>query len=460
MARRLALGLAFLLALLVLVVALAFGLAQTTAGKRLIASQLESMLSAPGREAQVEGLKGVLPFEIRLARLTLSDRQGVWLEAEHARFAWSPAELLRGRLAIEDFSVGQVEVARLPESPEQQQPEEPFRLPELPRWMPAVSVQHLGIGRLDLAQPVLGEAASFTLAGKLAAAEQARNAALELELHRVDEPTARAAVQAIVGFDPASLQLTARAEEEGGLLALVTGWPEAKALAAHLSGSGPLDAWSGQLEIDARGLGQVHAALGVETLSRLRLNGTIEAAPGALSDDLAALVGKRLEVGLVAVRQGPQQLAIESLQIGAAAAALTGRAKLDLEAKHIDGHVNLAIADLAPLGALASTPLAGAAHLVLDAKGALLQPEGRLELDLSGPRVGEIGAGQADAAVDFALLAPFTSALAAFEVSAEGNVVGLQPGPGVPLPPQDLTWRLDAQAPPGEPVAIQRLALN
>ena len=74
---------------------------------------------------------------------------------------------------------------------------------------------------------------------------------LALDAERVDQPTARAKLDARLGLDPAALELTLDAAETGGLLARLTGRPEAGDFTLRLSGSGPLDAWTGDLKLDA-----------------------------------------------------------------------------------------------------------------------------------------------------------------------------------------------------------------
>ena len=84
MLRKLAIILGVLLGLAVLLVAGAFGLAQTRFGQDRLAALIARQLGTPEQPAEVEGLSGFLPFDMRLALLRLRDPQGVWLEVEDA----------------------------------------------------------------------------------------------------------------------------------------------------------------------------------------------------------------------------------------------------------------------------------------------------------------------------------------------------------------------------------------
>jgi autotransporter translocation and assembly factor TamB len=92
-----------LLALVLLILAAlagAFGLLQTGWGKREIASLARGALSGEGKTAEITGIEGFLPFDMRIDRVRLGDPQGHWLEVDGARFHLVPSALLhrlRGR---------------------------------------------------------------------------------------------------------------------------------------------------------------------------------------------------------------------------------------------------------------------------------------------------------------------------------------------------------------------------
>ena len=167
MIRRIGLALLAALALIVLLIAAIFGLAQTGYGKRLIASQLGAMLTTPDLAVAITGLEGLVPVDMRIGRITAADGEGVWLEVDDLQLAWSPGALLGGRIRIDRMSAARIDVQRLPPSAPSTEPPEPIRMPELPGWLPPTTVQQLSVAQIDLGQDVLGAPASFALTGSL-----------------------------------------------------------------------------------------------------------------------------------------------------------------------------------------------------------------------------------------------------------------------------------------------------
>ncbi|HEX5795895.1 MAG TPA: hypothetical protein VFY19_08640, partial [Geminicoccaceae bacterium] len=462
MARRVGLALGVALGLILLALVAGYGLAQTTGGKRFISAQLERALAGPERSVEAAGLEGRVPFDMRLARLTFADDEGVWLEVEGVRLDLAPAALLRGRLVVEEVSAELIRVLRPPPATPDEADDEPFRLPELPDSVPPLVVERLAVERIELAPAVLGEPAAFTLAGRLASGEDGGSAVLALSAERVDRPTARAALDARLDLDPAALELALSVEETGGLLAAASARPEAGALALRLSGAGPLDGWVGNLELQAESLASAEGRLEVELAEqpRVRLDATLRPAPALLPDQLAALVGERLSLALTVTQTAAQRLRIEDLQAEIAAAQLTGRAEVDLEDEQLSAEARLAVPDLAPLGPLADTPISGALSAGLVVKGALLHPDGRIELEVTAPEVAGVAAERIVTALDFAVVGPPAPDQLALQVSGTGRAERLRLPDAVPLPPQDLSWRLDLTAPRDGPVVVRELALS
>jgi translocation and assembly module TamB len=462
MARRVGLALGIALGLIIAAVIAAYAVVQTPAGKRVISAQLERALTGPQTAAEVTGLAGQIPFDMSLDRLALSSGEGVWLEIEGLRLVVSPAALLRGRLDIEQVSAERVRILRPPPAAPEQVDAEPFRLPELPHSLPPVVVERLAVERIELARAVLGEAAVLTFSGQLAAADDGRSAALELSARRVDQATARASLDARLALDPAALQLALRVEETGGLLAALSGRPEAGDFALRLSGAGPLDGWTGDLELAAEGLARADGRLEIALAEqpRVRLDGTLRPAPGLLPDQLAGLVGERPSLALTVTQTAAQRLRVEDLRAEIAAAQLTGRAELDFEGDRLSAEARLAVPDLAPVGALVETPASGALSADLVADGALRQPKGRLDLEISAPEVAGVAAERITTKLEFAVHQAAAPDQLAVQVTGEGRAQSLRLPEEIPLPAQDLAWRLDVSAPQDGPVTVRKLALS
>jgi translocation and assembly module TamB len=453
MVRRVGLALGAALGLILLLIGAAFAFAQTGPGQRVIGAVLEHALAGPQTTVDVEGLGGFVPFDLHLARLTVADPQGVWIELGGLHLSWSPRALLHGRIKVIELGADQIKLLRLPPTTSN----EPFRLPELPSALPPIVVDRLAVPQIELGPAVLGEPATFSLAGRLAGSDDGRAVVLALDAERVDQRTASAKLDARLTLDPAALNLTLDAAETGGLLARLSDRPDAGNFSLHLKGSGPLDAWSGDLQLDAERLARADARLQVALTGqpKVHLDGSLQPASGLLPDQVAGLVGERLGLMLTVTEPAAQRLSLSGLRVTTASGDITGRAELDFERNQISAAADLDVPRLSPFGLLLQTPLAGALSAHLTADGALLQPKGQLTLTVDRPVVGQIAAERLATALDFTMPKP-----EALEVSATGRLTSLRPPPDMRLPTQDVTWRLALTGPAGGPLTLSELTLN
>ncbi|HET6518654.1 MAG TPA: translocation/assembly module TamB domain-containing protein [Geminicoccaceae bacterium] len=457
-----------LLTLALLVLGAVFALAQTEFGRRQIAAVIERQLSGPEARAEVRGLEGLVPVDVRLERLALADPEGVWLEVRDARLAWSPGALLRGRLHVDELSAARVDVHRLPAdtapAPDEPDDDEPFRLPELPETLPPVAVDRLAIERIGLGEPVLGQAAAFTLEGRVAAAADGSSALASLDLRRVDEATGRAELDAVLALGRApELTLTLEAEETGGLLADVTGRPEAGAFRLNLRGSGPVERWTGHLVAEAEGLARLDTdvALSLDAEPSVALAGRLTPRGTLVPPDLAPLLGESLGLAVTVTQTAEQRLAIDGLRLTTDVAQLEGRARIDLEAQRVAANATARIDDLAPLGDVAQASLAGSLALEVDAEGALTQPAVGIELRVTDLAADPVAAARVTAALRLDPLAPEARRFSGLRVTGGGAVEGLALTGGPALPEDGLRWELAATVPAGDgPIAVDRLAVT
>jgi translocation and assembly module TamB len=447
MVRRIGLALLSALALVILLIAGIFGLAQTGFGKRMIAAQLGDLLSSPGMTVKIAGLEGLVPVDMRLGRVTAADPDGVWLEVEDARLAWSPRALLRGRIWIDELSAARISVDRPPAAKPEPEPE-PLRIPELPDWLPPTTLEQLSIARLDLGPQVLGQAASFALSGYLGTTQDGGSASLNLALERTDQPTASVILDATLQLQAEILDLALRAQESGGLLAAVTGEAAAGTFTLALNGKGPLDGWKGDLDINAQGLARAKAAIGIalRAAPRLTLDGEVVPAAGLLPGDLAAIVGDRVGLGITLARTAPQALEIDRLQVVTAAAELSGNAWADLDSQDFRADASLAVSDLNTLSSLAGETLAGSLRLDIAADGKLQRPRGNAKLQGSGLAFGAVTAERLATSIDVAAHEPLSAGLRGLQLSGGGGLEGLVVPQIEPLPVDGLDWQLDVVA--------------
>lgn len=430
-----------LLALL-LVAVIAF--AQTAPGKRMISAQLSSFLSTAESTIEIEGLQGWIPIDMRLDRLRIADQDGLWLEATGIVADWSPTSLLNGRIQIDRLRAEQVHLSRIPESTEEieEANEEPFKLPELPTSLPPITVTELAIPEIVLDAPVMGEAASFDLDGSLTASDDGRDVDLTIDVQRLDQPTAFLSLTSTMGLDPLTLALDLDANETGNLLAQLTGQASAGDLDLALSGKGPLDDWSGELSLQADGLGVVEAGLFLALLDQphLRISAKARPAKELVPEDVEDLLEDGLNLDLALTQTKAQAIAIERIDLSTNQVGLKAAGKVDFDQGDLLFEAALDLPDLEPLSRIANLPLEGQAGLGLNVDGTLQQPEGQISLNadrlsLDGTKVNTL-----KSLIDWRATTPLDRDAIAFDVTASGSLEGIDV-PDTELPDENLTWQ-------------------
>lgn len=153
-------------ALLVLLNVL-FALVQTQAGKRQVATLLSAALSR-GIEGQVTlgKLEGLIPFHVRLDRLSVGDEGGGWLTVEDVIVNWSATSLLKGRLRFAELSAGAVKITRVPQEREPKKVTKTVPSTWL-KILPFLVVDRFAVGRLALGPGVVGESIEARFSGAM-----------------------------------------------------------------------------------------------------------------------------------------------------------------------------------------------------------------------------------------------------------------------------------------------------
>ncbi|KAF0182639.1 MAG: translocation/assembly module TamB domain-containing protein [Hyphomonadaceae bacterium] len=123
----------------------------------------------------LEGVSGSGLGDLRVARATLSDAGGVWVEATDLAVGWEPLRLLTREAAVRQVSAGAIHF---------------FRNPKLTPARPPgrsidVDLEALQVRRIDVDATVFGEAAAFSLDANFAARGARIDRAL-VDLRRLD----------------------------------------------------------------------------------------------------------------------------------------------------------------------------------------------------------------------------------------------------------------------------------
>lgn len=163
---------------LVLVLAVGFAFLRSQTGERWIADTVVSALHGAGLDARLGALEGPLPFTLRLRDFRLADAKGVWLDVPEATLRVGPAALLRGHLLVEELSVREPALLRVPEFPPADPPPPPsdpldllrpsFLKPlgsDIAGYLKLATVERLRVERFRLGQDVMGLPLTATLEG-------------------------------------------------------------------------------------------------------------------------------------------------------------------------------------------------------------------------------------------------------------------------------------------------------
>lgn len=223
-------------------------------GGGFLERQLEGLLSQAGREVQITGFEGALSSRATMQRLTIADEDGVWLTLNDVVLDWTRSALLRRRIEINELSAAEIVMPRLPlpgePAVEAPSPEaKGFSLPELPV---AIQIGTLDAARVDLGQPILRQAAVFTLNGSVALADGAGSADITAE--RIDGAEGALALDA--AYDNESRELTLDldlSEGTGGIVSNLAGLPGRPSLELTVAGGGPLSDFAADLGFSTDG---------------------------------------------------------------------------------------------------------------------------------------------------------------------------------------------------------------
>jgi translocation and assembly module TamB len=299
------------LAVLLVLAATTFGFWMSgNAGKAWLKEKAEASLSTPDRSVSIGRLSGDVFSEIGVHDIAVADRQGPWLRLRQVDVKWKPADLLGGRLTIDNARVQGGSLMRLPAANEKQGD---ASLPDLPVALALASFEgDLAFDgqQYDIRVKEL-RLSSALLQGEL----EVRTSAGSDYLQLAGQWTGR--------DGPFSFEASLSAGANGLIPALIP-LHYAGATEASLKGEGTFDEWAANLNLTASDQVQLQAdgrgENGVWT-ARLRQDRNL------LLDGVAgSLLGGDVEASLtmtpLAGQSWPFQLKVQATDL---AAALDGR---------------------------------------------------------------------------------------------------------------------------------------
>jgi translocation and assembly module TamB len=234
-------GVAVLLALPVLAIAILLLLANIGPGRTLIEDQTKSLT---GGVVVIHGLAGRFPDALRIGQIQVSDAKGVYVTATDVALDWSPLKLLSRTALIDQLQASKLEVSRLPDSGGGTSSSSggPFTLPV------RVDLRRLEIPQAIIGAPVAGAAAILSLEGS-GELQSLTEGTVRIDARRVDTP----GTYAIYGtITPDDIQASIRAVEPAkGLIATIANVPDIGALSLQASVNGQRNALATQVGMTA-----------------------------------------------------------------------------------------------------------------------------------------------------------------------------------------------------------------
>ncbi|MGR7997595.1 translocation/assembly module TamB domain-containing protein [Xanthobacter sp. ZOL 2024] len=375
--------------LLVLVLAL-FGALQTGPGKGALARIASQLASVSGLTVTISDIRGGVPWDMSIGHIGVADAKGPVAEVEALRLAWHPLSLLGGVVNIEAVEAARIAVERVPDLP----PSEPstsssgggsFAMP--------VRLGRLAIADISLGEPLLGRAAQLTLTASADLMAASDGLAVDFDLARKDAP---GQVTGQVHYTPQTRNLVVdinATEPEGGLVARAAGMDGLPALDARITGKGPIDAWDGNLALNAGAVAHMTGAAGVRaTAAGHRVNLTLDAEVARLLPAaIAPLFEDKTELSATALVETAGLVDVETLTVRASGFGFAARGKVDPAGDGSDLAFSAVAGDADRFSALAPGVAWSAVKAEGAAKGALAAPAATVRLtatDLSGAGYG------------------------------------------------------------------------
>jgi translocation and assembly module TamB len=307
---------------------------------------------------KITGFAGALSSTATMDRLTIADREGIWLELEGATLNWRRAALLSGRIEVKELSAERLRVLRKP-IPEPSLPSAEatsFAFPDLPV---SVDVAKVLIADVGLAEPVVGAELSLSVSASALLEDGSGNAKILAD--RIDGQLGTFVFDG--GYDGTTEALNidfSFNEEAGGIVAQLMNLPGDPALEASVVGQGPISAFSADLLLASDGQERMQGTVsfGKEAFGDVPAEGEeplfAQVFQANLAGDVTALFapeyrdffGSDLSLDLAGLREPSGALEISNFDISAQTVALNGRVRLSPEqwpvVMDVSGHIGAA----------------------------------------------------------------------------------------------------------------------
>jgi translocation and assembly module TamB len=216
--------------------------------KGFLTRTIQDALSGGGRTVSIDGFRGALSSEASFERMTIADKDGIWLTLEEVVLDWNRSALLRGRLEVEKLTAKRLDLPRLPITETDVLPEAeaaPFSLPDLPV---SILLETFSIDQISLGAPILGEAAELKVTASAVLNDDLGN--VDLQAIRTDAKRGAFEIKADFNRDDSILDLLLKLSEgEEGIAAKLLNIPGQPSVDLSVQGSGPLDDFTADVKV-------------------------------------------------------------------------------------------------------------------------------------------------------------------------------------------------------------------
>lgn len=452
--------------ILIILMAVLWGLAQTGLGKQFLAQWISAALGkGTSFQVKIGKITGIIPFNIRVDELTISDGDSEWLVVENAFLSWSPTYLIKRKIYVNELRAAAVRLKRLPDSRKEKEKRKPGKM-ALPNTMPPLHIHRLVLERLYLGESILGSQAVFTMNGRLIAGDHEEVLRGSLHIDRKDGAKALYYIDwSLTGQTTPELELDVRAQEEKeGLLTRVLGLKKTGPVAISLKGKGPINPWKGRLTARADRLGAVETTLEFMIKEGLRLkgDGKIMLSQRLVEKDLQPLMmSQKTLFHFDSQVHAWNEIEIHRVFLENDGITLKLAGRIGIERKHIQSDFDIRIDDLSRFKGLVKNRVQGTLDLQGRVTGNLQQPKAILSVTLKEPGLGEISASNVVLNAQLTPTMTSTSDFQGLSVQIKGHVKGLTHKTRGPLiPGKECQWFLGAEIKNGDLIDVKKLEVS
>jgi translocation and assembly module TamB len=379
---------------LILAIGGSFAVLQTDSGKRFLESFISETVDSPDLKLKLESLDGLLPFQIELGTVQVSDKKGMWFEGKDIRLEWEPLALLNPELNIVEISGKSISVERAPESTEpaveiKTDPKSSGKAFIKGVPIPVV-LQKLKFEKISLGKALLGEQVILGIESDGEYRDLKKGIEFNASVNRLDGVPAF--LKANLGFNPINGQIKLNVlagEPKGGIFVKklnLPGFPETE---FRIQGEGTLNYWKGTLDVKA---GSELWAKGSTSIIAVKdptkYDVELDLQSGfsiLLEPKLRPLVGQTLKVKTTASIDPLGAVELKELQINGAGAMLNASGNFDSSQNIANLKFNIQNNDPKPFDQLAQGAKWNSFSVSGEALGDLTEPNVYVKFKLQKP---------------------------------------------------------------------------